>query len=50
MSLKLLISRICLSFDFDFAEGQDPRAFKEGMKENFAFQVPALRMTFTPRK
>ncbi|CCX30032.1 cytochrome P450 [Pyronema domesticum] len=50
MSLKLMISRICLSFDFDFAEGQDPRAYKEDMKENFGFQVPALRMTFTPRK
>ncbi|KAI5818004.1 cytochrome P450 [Pyronema omphalodes] len=50
MSLKLLFSRICLSYDFDFAEGQDPMAFKDGLRDNFAFQAPALRMTFTPRK
>jgi cytochrome P450 len=50
MSLRMFLSRTCLSFDWELAPGQTLEGYLEGMMSMFATQLPPTYIKFTPRK
>ncbi|KAF8532950.1 cytochrome P450 [Trichophaea hybrida] len=48
MEIRIAIARICLSFDWELAEGQTEKAYFEGQRDFFTCCLPNLFLRFTP--
>jgi cytochrome P450 len=49
MELRMVLARVALNFDMQFAEGEDGRKVAEESKDTFTLTVPSMYVKFTER-
>jgi hypothetical protein len=50
MELRSVLAGIAMKFDIAFAPGETGEVFDTKGKDYFVYQLPELRLVFTPRK
>jgi cytochrome P450 len=49
MELRMVLARVALNFDVQFAEGEDGRGLEEESKDTFTLTVPSMYVKLTER-
>jgi cytochrome P450 len=50
LEMRMVIARVALSFDLEFAEDGTEKNYPHGQLDYFTLQVPPLSVRFLPRK
>jgi hypothetical protein len=46
----MIVSRIALTFDLEFAEGKVPEHYEDGLQDLFTLRLPSFFVKFISRK
>jgi len=50
LEMRMIVSRIALTFDLEFAEGKVPEHYEDGLQDLFTLRLPSFFVKFISRK